>query len=296
MSKKLPDVLPPCDRIVVVGDLHGDWKITKEIFLKAKLIDINFKWIAEPKNTIVVQVGDIVDRGGRPGNIGDECSELKIMDFLDECHSKAKLYGGGVYCILGNHELMNVVGNFTYSSPMSIQCFGGNEKRKDAFKPTGTLAKRFACSRNVLIKVGSFLFVHAGIAPKHLTKNIQEINQDMREYLLTPGTDFSKEFSDYYMAYEGLLWNREFAIGNPDCGKLQQVLNHFKVGSMIVGHTVQENGINSKCDKKIWRVDTGMSDAFGSNGKVQVLEILNDGKPSVKNNNKPFRIITIRSK
>jgi hypothetical protein len=296
MSKKLPDVLPPCDRIVVVGDLHGDWKITKEIFLKAKLIDINFKWIAEPKNTIVVQVGDIVDRGGRPGNIGDECSELKIMDFLDECHSKAKLYGGGVYCILGNHELMNVVGNFTYSSPMSIQCFGGNEKRKDAFKPTGTLAKRFACSRNVLIKVGSFLFVHAGIAPKHLTKNIQEINQDMREYLLTPGTDFSKEFSDYYMAYEGLLWNREFAIGNPDCGKLQQVLNHFKVGSMIVGHTVQENGINSKCDKKIWRVDTGMSDAFGSDGKVQVLEILNDGKPSATNNNKPFRIITIRSK
>ena len=296
MSKKLPDVLPPCDRIVVVGDLHGDWKITKEIFLKAKLIDINFKWIAEPKNTIVVQVGDIVDRGGRPGNIGDECSELKIMDFLDECHSKAKLYGGGVYCILGNHELMNVVGNFTYSSPMSIQCFGGNEKRKDAFKPTGTLAKRFACSRNVLIKVGSFLFVHAGIAPKHLTKNIQEINQDMREYLLTPGTDFSKEFSDYYMAYEGLLWNREFAIGNPDCGKLQQVLNHFKVGSMIVGHTVQENGINSKCDKKIWRVDTGMSDAFGSDGKVQVLEILNDGKPSAKNNNKPFRIITIRNK
>ena len=78
MSKKLPDILPPCDRIIVIGDLHGDWKITKEIFLKAKLIDINFKWIAEPKNTIVVQVGDIVDRGGRPSNLGDECSELKV--------------------------------------------------------------------------------------------------------------------------------------------------------------------------------------------------------------------------
>ena len=296
MSKKMPDILPPCERIIVIGDLHGDWKITKEIFLKAKLIDLNFKWIAEPKNTVVVQVGDIVDRGGRPSNVGDECSELKIMDFLDECHSKAKLYGGGVYCILGNHELMNVVGNFTYSSPMSIKCFGGEQKRKEAFKPTGILAKRFACSRNVVLKVGSFLFVHAGIAPKHLTKNIKEINQDMREFLLTPGTNFSKEFSDYYMAYEGLLWNREFAIGNPDCNKLQEVLNHFKVGSMIVGHTIQENGINSKCDKKIWRVDTGMSDAFGNDGKIQVLEILNDGKPSNKNNFKPFRIVTVRNK
>ena len=296
MSKKMPDILPPCDRIVVIGDLHGDWNVTKEIFLKAKLIDVNFRWIAYPQNTVVVQVGDIVDRGGRPDSIGDECSELKIMDFLDECHSKAKLYGGGVYCILGNHELMNVVGNFTYSTPMSIKCFGGVEKRREAFKPTGILARRFACTRNVVLKVGSFLFVHAGIAPKHLTKNIKEINQDMRDYLTSPGSQFTPEFQEYYMAYEGILWNREFSLGEPDCNKIQKVLNHFKVGSMIVGHTVQEQGINSKCDKKIWKVDTGMSDAFGVNGKIQVLEILNDGKSSAKNHFKPFRIITIRNK
>ena len=296
MSKKMPDILPPCDRIVVIGDLHGDWNVTKEIFLKAKLIDVNFRWIAYPQNTVVVQVGDIVDRGGRPDSIGDECSELKIMDFLDECHSKAKLYGGGVYCILGNHELMNVVGNFTYSTPMSIKCFGGVEKRREAFKPTGILARRFACTRNVVLKVGSFLFVHAGIAPKHLTKNIKEINQDMRDYLTSPGSQFTPEFQEYYMAYEGILWNREFSLGEPDCKKIQKVLNHFKVGSMIVGHTVQEQGINSKCDKKIWKVDTGMSDAFGENGKIQILEILNNGKPSNDNENRPFRIITIRNK
>ena len=113
----------------------------------------------------------------------------------------------------------------------------------------------------------------------------------MREFLLTPGTDCSKEFSDYYLAYEGLLWNREFAIGNPDCGKLQQVLNHFKVGSMIVGHTVQENGINSKCNNKIWRVDTGMSNAFGRENNIQVLQILDDGEPNKENNFKPFKIL-----
>ena len=296
ISKKMADVLPPCDRIIVIGDLHGDWNVTKEIFLKSKLIDLNFRWIAEPKNTIVVQVGDIVDRGGRPDNIGDECSEMKIMDFLDECHSKAKLYGGGLYCILGNHEIMNVVGNFTYSSPMSIQCFGGIEGRKNQFKPCGILARRFAGTRNTVLKVGDFLFVHAGIMPQHLTKNIQEINEDMRNFLNTPGQNFSKEFSDYYLAFEGILWNRELAVGNPDCNELQKVLSHFKVGSMVVGHTVQSQGINSKCDNRIWKVDTGMSDAFGENGKIQVLEILDNGKASTKNNNKPYRIITIRQK
>ena len=31
-----------------------------------------WKVIAEPKNTHVVQVGDILDRGGRPDTFGDE--------------------------------------------------------------------------------------------------------------------------------------------------------------------------------------------------------------------------------
>ena len=84
-------------------------------------------------------------------------------------------------------------------------------------------------------------------------------------------------------------------VGSPDCKSLQKVLNHFKVGSMIVGHTVQENGINSKCDNKIWKVDTGMSDAFGPMGKIQVLEILNNGKKT-NEIKKPFKVITIRTK
>ena len=102
-----------CKRIVVIGDIHGDWNITKKIFLKNKLIDRNMRWIVEPKDTKVIQVGDILDRGGRPGTVGDECSELKIMDFLDDIHEQQIIYGG-VFCLIGNHEIMNVVGNFTY--------------------------------------------------------------------------------------------------------------------------------------------------------------------------------------
>ena len=48
---------------IVIGDIHGDWEVTKKIFLLHNLIDTNGKWIAEPLDTKVVQVGDIVDRG-----------------------------------------------------------------------------------------------------------------------------------------------------------------------------------------------------------------------------------------
>ena len=53
----------------------------------------------------------------------------------------------------------------------------------------------------------------------------------------------------------------------------------------------KENGINSKCDNKIWRVDTGMSDAFGSKKNIQVLEILDDGKAIEENKFQPFNVL-----
>ena len=61
---------------------------------------------------------------------------------------------------------------------------------------------------------------------------------------------------------------------------------------MILGHTPQymwNKGINSSFDNRLWRVDVGMSRAFGDLNKnrecrkVQVLEIINDNQ---------FRILT----
>ena len=290
-SAKKNEILPPTKRIIVIGDIHGDWNITKKIFLKYNLINSNGKWIAEPKDTKVVQVGDILDRGGRPDTIGDECSEVKIMDFLDEIHEQAHLYGGGVYCILGNHEIMNVVGNFNYSGKESISCFGGVEGRKKAFQSGGVMAQRFACSRNTVMKIGKFLFVHGGFNEKHLTKSIPEINKIMRKFLQGDKKLYNQDFIDYYMAYNGILWNRELSLGSPDCEKLEKILQHFNVNGLIVGHTVQEGGINGKCNNKIWRVDTGMSQAFGKKQNIQVLEILDNGEPNKENEFQPFRIL-----
>ena len=67
---------------------------------------------------------------------------------------------------------------------------------------------------------------------------------------------------------------------------------------MVVGHTPQfmyGQGINSTCDRKLWRVDVGMSSAFTKftkgkakrTRKVQVLEIKNDGR----NPKKDFNIL-----
>ena len=40
---------------------------------------------------------------------------------------------------------------------------------------------------------------------------------------------------------------------------------------MVVGHTVQPSGISNACQGRVWRIDVGMSRAFG--GPIEVLQI-----------------------
>lgn len=50
----LPTVLPPVERLVAIGDLHGDYAKTLRAFTLAGLIDDKTKWIGG--KTVVVQV------------------------------------------------------------------------------------------------------------------------------------------------------------------------------------------------------------------------------------------------
>ena len=73
-NKIAKSIYPKQDRILVIGDLHGDFDKTKELFKKLKLIDNSDNWIAFPKKTLVVQMGDQVDCVGRGD--GDTRGEL----------------------------------------------------------------------------------------------------------------------------------------------------------------------------------------------------------------------------
>ena len=75
---------------------------------------------------------------------------------------------------------------------------------------------------------------------------------------------------------------------------IKPVLDIYQVKRIVVGHTPQfmnDKGINSTCNGKVWRADVGVSKAFDitdpqimigstrdSNRNIQVLEILKDGE------------------
>lgn len=260
--------------IFVIGDLHADYSKTVNLFKYFKLIDNNYKWIG--KNCIVVQLGDQIDGYGR-GNYEDASGEIKILDFFDELNIQAQIYGGGVYSLIGNHELMNVMGNFSYASKKDIESDGGRDKRKKLYQPGGCMANRLSCTRNTILKINDIIFVHGGIIPELVKKNkkntLQLVNIIMKNFFNGKTNINDKTVKKFLIDSKGVLWDRSFGKDNVNCSILDETLKNMDAKHIIIGHTPQ-NVINSKCNEKVWRVDVGLSKSFGGN-KFQILKIEN---------------------
>jgi len=260
-------VLKKADRIIVIGDIHGDYKALIKILYYAKIIDKRKQWIAF--NTHVVQLGDILDRGGRIYNYGDEQSEYKILKLLFKLMKYSKRYNSGLHIILGNHEIMNVMGDFSYVSPLGMQDFNNN--RYNMLKPGGTIAKQLACNTNSILKIGNWLFSHAGVLPSiaEKYKNIEEVNSIIRNFLL--GNTELHNDNDIF----NLFTHRKYGQ-TVKCSNVKKALDLYDSKYQVVGHTIQKNGINAVCDDSLYRIDVGLSNAFGIKRRLEFLEILND--------------------
>lgn len=278
-GKNPPTILPPVKRIIAIGDLHGDYAATIIALKKAKVIDNNLKWCGE--KTYVVQVGDQIDKGGRGYQFQDPNSEMKIMNLFDRLASEALQVGGAVFSILGNHEIMNIFGDFSYSTKSAITDMGGIQSRRELFAPGGMLCKRFCKYRNVVLKIGDWVFVHAGILP-HIAKkySLRQMNNMMRRFLSGDvELQYNPDFKEIFADNDGILWTRAYGE-NASYKTVENALYFLKAKHMVIGHTPQDN-INEACDGHIWRIDTGASRAFGPNPVIQILEICDNGK-SVK--------------
>lgn len=312
--KRLPSILPAVERIIVIGDIHGDMGKLIECLKIAKLIkktsDSKWKWTG--KNTVVVQVGDQIDSCRNNGidrcddpetytPENDNPKDIEILYFMTELHRMASEHGGAVYSLMGNHELMNVSGDMSYVSHQNLQHLSnyrtfngaiikdGKDARKFLFSPGNEIAHFLACTRKVALIIGSNLFVHAGIIPMIAHKyKIDDINAIMTLFLFNQINNMDI-FSDLFInGATSPLWTRMFGLKIHDCVELLQPLKEiYNVNHIYVGHTPQiETGITSQCNNGVWMTDVGMSHSFdmyfprhtNKARNAQVLEILNDGE------------------
>ncbi len=266
----------PARRIVAVGDLHGDLEATERALRLAGAIDDRRHWIGG--DLVLVQTGDILDRGD---------GEQAILDLFVRLATEAAEAGGAVYRLLGNHELMNTALDFRYVTPGGFEDFNDaieldpddssladldpdQRARAAAFRPGGPYARILADAHLTLILDGN-LFVHGGVLPEHVAAGLDEHNALVRAWLLGEGPR-----PDEILRGDSEVWSRRFSkeVDGNDCATLDSVLTALDLRRMVVGHTVQSDGIASRCNDAVWCIDVGMADAYG--GPVEVLEIRGD--------------------
>ena len=191
-----------------------------------------------------------------------------MIYFTDKINLIARAKGGYCISLIGNHELMNIIGDFSYVSPNSI-----SDDRLNLFKAKGTLALSLA-KRPLICKIGDLLFCHAKFDLEHLNllkkhnKTLFYINDIWKNYLEIAKINIEDKeiFDNIILGSNGILWNRN----ENNSSSTSILFKELGITYMFLGHTCYDK-IQLK-DNQIWYCDTGLSRSFGKKN-YQYLDI-----------------------
>jgi hypothetical protein len=192
--------------------------------------------------TTLVQLGDVTDRGP---------DSLRIVRSLQQLQVEAPQSGGRVIVILGNHEAMNLLGDYRYTTPGEYAAFVDDRsvarrerlymslrKALEAAEPNALpsqvrdrwLARtplgwvehraawspsgelgRWAARNPAIAKVGDTLFAHGGISAEYAKLSLDAVNRRVAA-AMAAGDDGPKSVLDDPL---GPLWYRGLTGRDP---------------------------------------------------------------------------------
>lgn len=249
--------------------------------MAAGLVDRAGRWTGG--RTIVVQTGDIADRG--PGS-------LKIIRELRRLQLEARRTGGKVIALVGNHEAMNITGDLRYVHPGEYAAFRGPRSQvvrdryysdqrpsieeaarrrapemtdeqiraeweqatplgmiehRQAWHPAGDVGA-WVIRNPAVVRLGDLLFVHGGLSGAYAALSIEDMNRRVAEALSARDQADNAIINDAGgpLWYRGLIARDRSPPGEATLSideELTEVLRKQGARTIIVGHTPNLNGI-----------------------------------------------------
>lgn len=246
----------PPRRIVAIGDLHADLDNALSVMRLAGLVDASGAWAGG--DTVFVQTGDITDRGP---------DSKEVIELLMRLSKEAPAAGGRVVPVMGNHELMNMMGDWRYVTPEDVADFGSEAARKTAFSLDGELG-RWLIAQDAVVQLGDLVFAHGGVSERFAGQGARGLSEAVRAAFLGAGPlDVIQD--------QGPLWYRGYLQADEPlaCAELGRALPQLGARRMIVGHTTQRDGkVRARCGGQLLGIDTGIADHYGAH--LAAVEIL----------------------
>lgn len=229
-----PSELSGINKLLIIGDIHGQCDSLKLFLQRNGVVDENMKWTFG--TATIVFMGDIFDRG-------EQVTEAFWLIYNLE--NEARLHGGQVQLLLGNHELMEFNSDYRYlSDKYHILCKNLHLNYSHLYSKKSLLGK-WLRSKNSMLKIDSLLFVHGGIHPDILKYkvSVDSVNNLMRNYL---NAKRESKFENHYLlnfllSLNGPFWFRgltdRYENGMLTESQVDEILKYYNVKHILVGHT-----------------------------------------------------------
>ncbi len=107
-------------RIVAVSDIHGAYDAVVATFQESGVIDDSLAWSGGETHLVIT--GDLLDRGP---------DSRHVVDLIMRLELEAARAGGQVHQLLGNHEVMNLIGDLRYVSNPEYAAFSDEESAQE---------------------------------------------------------------------------------------------------------------------------------------------------------------------
>jgi len=197
------------ERIVAVSDIHGAYDALIETLQVADVIDEDLAWSGGKTHFVVT--GDLLDRGP---------DSRLVMDLIMRLEHEAPLAGGRVHQLIGNHEVMNLIGDLRYVADEEYAAFLDMESEKEreywykrfrrkhpadsgeaairwqfdekappgyfghrkAFRYDGPYGK-WLLQKPIMVVINDTVFVHGGIPPLVAERGLVGVNGALKREL-----------------------------------------------------------------------------------------------------------------
>ncbi len=295
-----PCVYDNVERVVAVGDLHGNYSGFCAILRHCGLIDASDRWIA--RGTHLVQMGDVVGRGGQP---------RKILSLLRRLENEAREYGSEVHMLLGNHETMSLRGFHAYRTAEEIRDFSeaageavaerdnvDTTEKSRLERPTVPAALKgfvpesvrfdlspqgrvggWLAGLNSALKINGILFVHGGLTREFGFESLALLNERISREITSETEPFDPRAM--HLGNKGPQWTRDYTLNPSESAReeLEDVLRFHRCSTMVVGHTPtfhidrnQAGRIIPLYDNRLYCTDTGIGKVYGEQLSALTLE------------------------
>ncbi|MBF5042249.1 phosphatase [Aggregicoccus sp. 17bor-14] len=244
---------PMPSRLLVASDLEGQFDAFTSLMQHNGVLDARLHWRFGRGHLVLV--GDLVDRGPHV---------LPLLWLVYRMEAEARAAGGAVHYVLGNHEQMLLTGQTRYQHPKYLETLRLTGQAPQALWDEHSELGRWLRSKPVLLRVGDYLFMHGGLSPEALA--LRPTLDEVDRLAATSLTRDPRELTDarakaVIRGPLGVLWYRGLAMDMPGIpratpAQVQQVLQHFGVRHLVIGHTLVEH-VGSDYGGAVLRVDVG---------------------------------------